>query len=538
MSSTYPPPSPLFSVHIQKVTDSSESAHVYMFLKYKHHFRRFTQCITYEFIRQLIANHKEYDIPYCPKEQLPPTPPEIEEVQKCFLKLLKKESPMLEGEYVMGDQFTFLLDALEGIPAGTALLLRKTNKAEMVFVIHTTQVVLEHPTMTSLPLSAPPQLELAAHAGSKVPSVNLKHVSAKQWVRSKKMKSTERHSPEAVMKKMVLKAAPPSAAHNQAVFDKSKSVSAQIAKNILDYALKEIIGDVGKAFLGPIGALCVDAIFDAFFPSGKKPDMFQKISEIVDKVVGQKLQENDIDTINGAMSNVVHSLQHEYYPRRKMVDLSKVEHRQDLMQLLQKYDTTFLAGPSGMLALLQQDKYQKAGLAAYISGISLQIAIYQEMATVDPLKVGGKFLSPLESSYGKPQVGTVAKVAKDAATYISGIWPKMKEDRQNQLKLTSWQTCHSEGRPGGAGMSAHTGVTTVCTNHIGVSDPIANETYGDETIDYDLKDDKFEDLPDSLKELLTSEKERVVKEFTEQMCEPETMVAQLHKLIDKPLNIK
>ena len=485
------PPYAVFSFYVHKVTDTSSSKEMYMYQRHKQNFREADQHLTDKQIQDLVGSIGELSIPYCPKSQLPTQlPPAFKKVKKCFLKQLEKQCPMLYGEFVVEDIFTYLMEEWGELrfEPGQILLLRKTNKAEMIFFIHTTRVEFSDPPLNQAPV--------------------LKHTSNREWKGQRNMLWM----------------------NTNGLIDDSKSTAAQIAAKLLEYMVKKTVGDVAGMVLGPIGAFCVDFLFGLFFPPKNPPNIADVVYKIVTKVVKEELQQNDIDTINATLSNIANGLQTVYYPRRKNADLTQLEDRQSLTDILNKYDAAFISGPSGMLGLLQNEKFQLAGLAPYILGITLRIAIYQEMATVDPVKKDGRFVSPLESSYGEPKIGTVALKALEAADYVSKVWPKVKQDRWNAVKIKQSKFCNTSVNP-------RTGVATTSCQYMGeVYDSVTDQHYGGQYLN-DCDKDGNCSYPNSLKILCAQKQQEAVDDLTRKMDDPDSIIAKWRQLIDKPLNI-
>ena len=183
-----------------------------------------------------------------------------------------------------------------------------------------------------------------------------------------------------------------------------------------------------------------------------------------------------------------------------------------------------------MLGLLQNEKFQLAGLAPYILGITLRIAIYQEMATVDPVKKDGRFVSPLESSYGEPKIGTVALKALEAADYVSKVWPKVKQDRWNAVKIKQSKFCNTSVNP-------RTGVATTSCQYMGeIYDSVTDQHYGGQYLN-DCDKDGNCSYPNSLKILCAQKQQEAVDDLTRKMDDPDSIIAKWRQLIDKPLNI-
>src|SRR5262249_2032989 len=139
------------------------------------------------------------------------------------------------------------------------------------------------------------------------------------------------------------------------------------------------------------------------------------------------------------LGNVQNAISSEYRPRKAQSDLNLETNRRDLYGLLQKYDNTFLSGSDGMIGTLMDPAYAQESFPVFLLGAGLQLAVYQEMSVVDPVRnAQGKWPSPLESSYGKPSTGTVALTAQRFATHARQTWAKMLQGRGDAIQLVHW----------------------------------------------------------------------------------------------------
>jgi hypothetical protein len=187
-----------------------------------------------------------------------------------------------------------------------------------------------------------------------------------------------------------------------------------------------------------VGGAIANFIIGQIFPPDV-PSYFDKVYQRMAELIGQGLQQDKIESVNGALNTIKDHLQDEYGVARRQANLEDDGDRAMLFNLLQKYDTGFISGPGGMLGTLQSEKYEQAGFAVFLLGASLQLAIFQEMANVAPQKKDGKWLKPTETSYGKPQSGTVAVTAQKYASYADRIWPKLLDSRVKNIRAVEYE---------------------------------------------------------------------------------------------------
>src|SRR6185503_7823678 len=187
-----------------------------------------------------------------------------------------------------------------------------------------------------------------------------------------------------------------------------------------------------------VGGAIAHFIIGQIFPPGV-PSYFDQVYQRMSELIGQGLQQDKIESVNGAINTIKDHVQDEYSVARRQSNLEDDGDRAMLFNLLQKYDSGFISGPGGMLGTLQLERNEQAGFAVFLLGASLQLALFQEMANVAPQKKDGKWLKPLETSYGKPQTGTVAVTAQKFATYADRVWPKVIESRIKNIRAVEYE---------------------------------------------------------------------------------------------------
>lgn len=189
-----------------------------------------------------------------------------------------------------------------------------------------------------------------------------------------------------------------------------------------------------------IGGAIASWIIDSLFPPGV-PNYFDEVYQQMAKIVGRSLQENNITTINGAISSITNHLVSEYEPAKRQANLQNRKDRQALYALLQKYDSSFISGPNGMLGTLQNEAYEIPSFSVFCLGASLQLALFQEMCNVVPQTNSktGDWLKPNETSYGLAQTGTVAITARKFAEYGERVWPKVIDARVKDIRAITYE---------------------------------------------------------------------------------------------------
>ncbi|MEE3999327.1 hypothetical protein V1T75_03165 [Tenacibaculum sp. FZY0031] len=316
-------------------------------------------------------------------EDVPSIPKELEPNMNCLKRGIIDEYPLLPNEVTVSSRMTFLSEAFQSFPKRTLVYELTTNKAILYFLIKNIGLNNDR----SLILQ-----EYEFTTPSKLYS-NLDSLSLKLNV---------------------------------------TSIAVSIGKGI------------ASGMLSAIGGAIANAILDEIFPP-KIPDYFDEVYAQITKIVKQEIQQSKIDSISGAITNLVQKIKNEYVPALQQSNIKDKEDRQALFKLLQKYDQTFLSGAEGMLGALQQKEYAKAGFTVFMLGASLQLSLYQEMANVDPKnkKSNGEWQSASESSYGKPQIGTVAKTANDFIEHAQKTYDEIITDSNNAVQAKKFMTEHS-----------------------------------------------------------------------------------------------
>ena len=307
-----------------------------------------------------------------PEDKLPPLHAQqreaIDRFVQCALGKIEKNYPLLSGESVEKDYASFLTEPFLKFPAGTAVIKRSTNMADLYYVITNVQVDERGDLLRTEP---PPRMPRAGSLDG-------------------------------------------------------ESLPAKLAMSVVTGMASAVGGAIANFIIGQI------------FPPGV-PSYFDQVYQRMSELIGQGLQQDKIESVNGAINTIKDHVQDEYSVARRQSNLEDDGDRAMLFNLLQKYDSGFISGPGGMLGTLQLERNEQAGFAVFLLGASLQLALFQEMANVAPQKKDGKWLKPLETSYGKPQTGTVAVTAQRFATYADRVWPKVIESRIKNIRAVEYE---------------------------------------------------------------------------------------------------
>lgn len=406
-------------------------------------------------------------------KDLPAIPKGLQKNIECLRSILNNDFPLLPAEVVREDIVTLLAKEYGQIPVNTVVIQRNTNLATLYFILENIAVDKEYKPILQtidLPLQAPQPLT-----------------------------------------------------QGQAILfagTGAKSIAATIGK------------ELASGILGAIGGAIADAILDAIFPP-ETPAYFDEVYKHIAKIVHQEIQQSKIDEVSAAITNVVKKINNEYTPARKERDLTKEKDRKYLFNLLQKYDQTFLSGSGGMLGTLQQENNANAGFTVFLLGASIQLAIYQEMANVDPMNGDEKkgWKSPLKSSYGKPKTGTVAKTAKDFVVFGDKTYKAVLKARKNSITAEKYSELVNETKWGSRFPSwkrhyyvrvNDNGVATTVLKDIGQDDKNGKNPNYDAFVNNDLANYRKEKNDELIAE----------------MNNPLETIGKWKKLIDSPIKLK
>jgi hypothetical protein len=292
------------------------------------------------------------------------------------------------------------------------------------------------------------------------------------------------------------------------------------AKSLATKAAGKLVGSLASAIGGAIGSF----IFDSLFPPGV-PDYFDEVYQEISKLIGQGLQQNNITTINGAINSIKDHIVTEYEPARKRANLENKTDRKQLFDLLQKYDTTFISGPSGMLGTLQSEQYSLAGFGVFLLGASLQLSLFQEMANVAVQTDNhGKWLKPNQTSYGLPGTGTVASTARNFASYAERTWPRVLEARVKGVDIVTFEA------------NKHVVSGDVYWELWGAINDHGQRVWQRQIAKYKEKDGSYPTM-DQLRRDKDIYIDQVKNDLTQSYNDPNSIIQGWRKLIDQPILI-
>ncbi|XP_078620992.1 uncharacterized protein LOC144887575 [Branchiostoma floridae x Branchiostoma japonicum] len=272
----------------------------------------------------------------------------------------------------------------------------------------------------------------------------------------------------------------------------AKDMGVKLGGGTAVVAVTEVVaGPIGMV-AGALATAIVNGISDTIVP--KKTEV-QYTMEDIRKALSQALEKDTITKINGLLSDLKSRVEIDYANERKRGNLSDLATRERLHDRLVELNGKL----DGLIGTLMENNYAKTGLVLFLLLASLRLALYQEMANVDPLNKDPKF-NPAKSHYATPRTGNVAQYAKKYADHAGKWWPLVLKDRRCKIKVKDW------GKDGGR-------------------------------IDDELTGDFQKDTKRSANLLEEEYWEKQKKKFEDKFCHPEEIIANWRRLIEVPINI-
>lgn len=281
----------------------------------------------------------------------------IEISKQCALADLMTSAPLLAGEKIVSDVFSYLTESFDDVPAGTAILLRETNFSRIIHVFEGIEITDAGLVRTGL-----------------------------------------------------LPAAPASDADVQPLEG--------IASTILTTILKEAAGAIGSQ----IGAAIFKEISSALFGNDT-----EKLVESIRSVVKGEIVKNEIESMEGGLQAFIDYLISDYLVRKSKKDLTNVANRKELFDAIKPYSTSLFE----IMGRLKQESVARSGLNTYMTGATLHLTIFQELALVDP-----DAMDPNQSSY----LETLRIRASAFSNHISRTFNGILADRLEKIVLERFST--------------------------------------------------------------------------------------------------
>lgn len=416
---------------------------------------------------------------------------ELSEAIQCVKRQIDAMWPLLAGELVALDAFAYIGKGWEGLEAGTAVMVRKTDRATLFYILENVRV---DPAMGKVRFIKTDRLSSSAATGG------------------------EREA-------IALGAALASSLPKSIAVDVAKKIADQMAKDAIKAFAGNLTQLAGGVVAGAIAGAIVSGFLDLLFPEDKKSTL-DAYFEGLQAILAQELERETTDTIAGVFANLRAEIINVYAPARLQSDLSKEIDRKNLYEYhLAKYGDAFFLGPNGMLGTLMDEKHRLSCFPIFLLGASLHLAILQEIANVDPTNRAPDF-NPLQSSYGLPKTGSVANYAKQYADFADMVWPLMRKRRTERVTY-------------------HTGVQPIFRHfiHYGyyVDEAVSDAWLGRINFEYDTDKNGNQTPrpghgPDDVKRDMQNYINANLQELEDSIPQRKAIVESWRGLVDKPLN--
>ncbi len=260
---------------------------------------------------------------------------EIDARQRCALRNLISDSPLLKGEVVEEDFFSFLSEPFEEVPAGTAVLRRTTNMAVLYYIFPDYRVT--------------PEIDLIY---SDLPMELVQGIQ-------------RTNAPE---------------------IDELQRFEVLAANLKIDF--REIAKTLGTGLLSFVGGQIAALIFDLIFPPSV-PSYFDEVYKEVARIVKQELHQHDIDLIE-AKINAVLDWERRIYAPKSPRNVTDQHERENLFREVEDQINSLNEAMSVLTSLW----WRESGMSVFAVAGGVYLGLCQEAALMDY-----KVSNPKLSSY-------------------------------------------------------------------------------------------------------------------------------------------
>jgi|GEM_PF-2326024 len=246
---------------------------------------------------------------------------QVQIAERCAIQELVELAPLLPGEEITEDFFSYLTEPVDDIPANTGVLRRSTNMAQLLYIFE--YVRIDNGTLVHI--DPPPPV---------IPP-----------------------GP-----RRMLRGGP---------------ASAFSTKDLIKKLLKTAGMKVGSAALSKVGSIVLSIVMKEL---GIENDSEKLLAE-VKKIIKEEIDGAEISKIEGRIEGTIQFMTVEYKNQKDASDLSKIESRRALMSDLKSYSNLFY---TDVIGTLKQERYAIRGLKTFMFAAPVHALLTQEMALVDP----------------------------------------------------------------------------------------------------------------------------------------------------------
>jgi hypothetical protein len=206
--------------------------------------------------------------------------------ERCATQQLVESAPLLDGEEIKEDFFSYLTEPVDGIPANTGVLRRTTNMAEILYIFDFVRI--DNGTLVHVPPPPADEPRRRLQLGG---------------------------------------------------------LSFTITTDMIKKLLKTAGTKAATAGLNKLGSIVLSIVMKEL---GMENDTEKMLDEIR-KVIKEELDASAIDKIEGIVNGTMQFMSVEYKNQKAKLDLSKVENRKILMADLKTYSNRFYTDVIGTL---------------------------------------------------------------------------------------------------------------------------------------------------------------------------------------------
>ena len=246
---------------------------------------------------------------------------QVQIAERCAIQGLVELAPLLPGEEITEDFFSYLLEPVDDIPVNTGVLRRSTNMAEILYIFDYARI--DNGTLVHVP---PPPPDVPPGP-----------------------RRLLRGGPAAVVS----------------------------TKDLIKKLLKTAGMKVGSAALSKVGSIVLSIVMKEL---GIENDNEKLLAEIK-KIIKEEIDGAEISKIEGRIEGTIQFMTVEYKNQKAKLDLGKIESRRALMSDLKTYSNLFY---TDVIGTLKQERYAIRGLKTFMFAAPVHMLLTQEMALVDP----------------------------------------------------------------------------------------------------------------------------------------------------------
>lgn len=181
--------------------------------------------------------------------------------------------------------------------------------------------------------------------------------------------------------------------------------------------------ELAKALAAQVGRWVGGKILENIFPEKSLQSYFDEMYDRIKALVRQELARNEIEKIDARINGTISFIRNEY--RHHKADFEKPHSKTTRELLNNKINPYINLFHTEVCQTLNQPSLRNPGFSVFLIGASVHLALYQELATIDPANH-----NPKESAYAK----SVSSIAGDYVKMASEIWKNLSDERLKRIE--------------------------------------------------------------------------------------------------------